>query len=310
MRRDKSYINRKIYFYRIHAGLNLAREPIEYDVKSVLGAIDGLSFQTDDRYLRDEDGFEICCLVDELSSPQKARFCKIRRDDLPQIEHRGKLAALVIPKEWGLVECVHVMFFPENIVGLEYNYNGPRVARISEYLYAKTKNVCAKIPVFEHLLRQDAIEKLDHMRTVRKFRLKVRESLFSSVKQADESLASTFEAAKEVGQAKEIELILSVGSGKGTLGTKPLEVAKRLLTLRDTNNDVIGGEIKGYNEEGNMEIIDLLNAKLVVEKSIPRQQARTSIPQSDLVYAAIKEAYLELKDQFPSASSEVTACHI
>ncbi len=219
MKRDKTYINRKIYFYKIHAGRNLAGEPIEYNVKSVLEAINGLSFQTDARYLKDEDGFEICCLIDELSSPQKVRFCKIRRGDFPQTEHRGNLADLEIPEEYGLAECVHAIFFPENIVGLEYNYEGPRTTRISDYLYAKAKNVCAQIPVFEQLLQQDAIKKLEHMRTVRRFRLKVRDSLFSAVKQADESLANAFQAARALGQANEIELILSVGRGKGALAS-------------------------------------------------------------------------------------------
>jgi hypothetical protein len=309
MVKDKSCLRRKIYFYKIYAGQDLAGIPIEYNVKSALEAIDGLGFQTDARYLKDEDGFEICCLIDNLSSPQKVRFCKIQRDDFPQTEHRGNLADLEIPEEYGLAECVHAIFFPENIVGLEYNYEGPRPSRISDYLYTKTKNVCTQMPVFEQLLQQDAIEKLEHMRTVRKFSLKVRESLFSSVKQADESLANAFQAARELSQANEIELTLSVGRMKGTLGTKVLEAAKRLLTLRDTNHDVIGGEIKGYNDAGNIEIIDLLNAKLVAEKSIPRNQARTSVPRSECVYAAIEEAYRELKDQFPSALG-VSVCPV
>jgi hypothetical protein len=91
MRRDKTCITRKIYFYRIHAGNNFAGEPINYDIESALKVINGLSFQNDDRYLKDEDGFEVCCWIDDLCSPQKVRFGKIRRDDFPQIEHRGSL---------------------------------------------------------------------------------------------------------------------------------------------------------------------------------------------------------------------------
>jgi hypothetical protein len=88
-------------------------------VRSVLEAINRLNYQNDDRYLKDdEDGYEICCLIDELAPPQKARFCKIRRDDFPQVEHKGNLADLVIPDEYGLAECVHAIFFPENVVGL------------------------------------------------------------------------------------------------------------------------------------------------------------------------------------------------
>ena len=213
-------IKRKIYFYRIYAGSNLAGIPKPYDVKRVLEAIDEFSFDTDDRYLKDEDGLEICCWIDDLRPPQMVKFGKIRRDDLPQIEHRGTLTDLTMPEESGLAECVHVMFFPENIVGIEYNYDGPRITRISDYLHLKAKDVCPQAPGFEQLLQRDVMQKLERMQSVRQFKLRVRESLFSSVQQADEDLDKAFQAARELGNAKEIALLLSVGHGKGSLGAK------------------------------------------------------------------------------------------
>ena len=309
MKRDKLYIKRKIYFYRIHAGLDLTGKPIQYDIKKVLENINNLSFQDEARYLKGEDGFEICCWIDDLSAPQKVRFGKIKRDNLPQFEHRGTLGDLPIAEEDGLAECVHAVFFSDNIVGLEYNYEGPRITSISDYLYTKSKNVCSRLPVFETLLQQDVLKKLERMKTIRKFRLKVRESLFSSVQQADIDLAHTFQSARQLGQAHEIELALSVGRGRGTLGTKVFNMSKRLLMFRDDNSDVVSGEIKGYDENGHMEIIDLLNAKFVVEKRIPRSQTRTSVPQSECVYAAINEAYEVLKDQLIIALG-VTSCPV
>lgn len=301
MARDKFYTSHKIFFYRLNIGYNAIGEPIQYDIKSVLEAINNLGFQNKARYLKDEDDFETCCWIDEMNPPQKVRFGKIKRDDLPQMEHGGDLVDLSIPDECGLAECVHIMFFPENIVGLEYNYDGPRPARISAYLHEKAKNVYPQEPVFEQLLQHDVMKQLEHMRGVRQFKLKVRNSLFNSIEQADESLAKTFQAARELGQAQEIELVLSVGRGKGTLGAGLLGRVKRLIERRDTNYDIISGEIRGYNETGKMEVIDLLNTKITKEKRIPRNQTRTSVPQRELVYAAIDEAYHELKDQIISA---------
>lgn len=300
---DKSCIVRKIFFYRIYAGRNLAGEPRPYDAKKVLEAIRGLDFKTDAAYMKDEGGYEICCLVDEISSLQKVRFCKINNDDLPQIFHQGNLADLEIPEEYGLAECVHLVFFPENIVGLEYNYRGPGLARISEYLHKKSQNASPQVPEFEQLVERDAIEKLKHMRIVRKFRLKVRESLFSSAEQADQSLAEAFRAARELGHPKEIELILSVGHAgrEESLGSRVINLAQTIIRLKDMNNDVISGEIKGRSDTGKPEVVDLLSAKLVAEKAIPRRGGRTSAPHRDLVYAAIEEAYNDFKDQFPDA---------
>lgn len=298
MKPDKTYITRKIYFYKIYSGKNGSGKPEQYDIKCVLETIEKLDFNTPARYLKDEDGFDICCWIDSLITPQKVRFGKIKRDDLPQIEHRGNLTPLSIPKESGLAECVHVMFFPENIVGVEYSYDGPKVPRINDYLYVKSKDVCPQIPVFEQLLQPDVIKKLDQMQIVRRFRLKVRESLFSSTEQADEYLGKAFQAARELGDAKEIELILSVGRGRGTLGTKVRDMTKRLLMLKDTSTDLISGEIKGIDETGRTEIIDLLNAKLVAEKHILRNAASNS----ELYYSAIEAAYQDLKDQLLKAS--------
>ncbi len=78
IKRDKLCISRKIYFYKIHAGYDLAGKPIQYNVKSALEAIDKLAFQLDARYLKDEDGFEVCCWIKDLCSPQKVSFGKIR----------------------------------------------------------------------------------------------------------------------------------------------------------------------------------------------------------------------------------------
>ena len=310
-RSDRLHVTRKIYFYRINAGRNLAGELILYNLESALKVIQGLDFKTDAGYLRDDGGFDICGFVDEQSSLQKVRFCKIIRDDLPQIERQGNLADLELAEKEGLAHCVHVVFFPDNIVGLEYNYNGPTVTRICEYLHEKTKNVCPKTPVFEHLVHPDTIARLKHMKTVRRFRIKVRPSLLNSVEQADESLAATFRSARDLAQAKEIELSLSVGHAgrKETLGTKLIDVATTLVTLKDTNNDVISAEINGYNDTGKIDLVDLLSAKLIAIKNIPRRRGRTNAPPKELVYAAIEEAYNEFKDQFPNALG-VTLCPV
>lgn len=307
-KRDKSYIKRKIYFYRIHAGINLAGKPIDYDIQSALGAIEKLDFQSEARYLKDEDD-EICCWINSSTPPQKVIFGRINRNDFPQLERRGVLSDLSVPEESGLAECVHVMFFPDNIVGVECNYDGPRVTRISDYLHVKSQNVCSQVPVFQELLQPDVIERLGQWVIVKRFSLKVRDSLFSSSAQADEYLAQTFESARKLGQPKTIELVLSVGKGGGTLGTRILTVAKNLLLLRETSKDVISGQIKGTNDTGKIEVIDLLKAKYVTEKRIPKDTTLSSEQRSELFFSAINEAYEDLKDQLKTAVG-VTLCPV
>jgi hypothetical protein len=159
--------------------------------------------------------------------------------------------------------------------------------------------------VFEQLLQHDALKKLEHMVGIRKFRLRVRESFSSSIEQADQSLGKAFQAAKEIGQAKEIEIILSTGRGSSiwdSLGMNILNTAKKLLSLEDAYTDMVSGEIRGRNEiTGQLETIDLLSDKLVAEKRIPRMENHTNALIGDLVYNAISEAYTELEEQLLEA---------
>jgi hypothetical protein len=300
------YINRKIFFYKIYAGKNAAGVPLNYDLKCVLKHINSLSFQTSERYLLDLDETEICCWIDDLLPPQRARFYKINRTLFPQVEYRGSLTPLSIPKEHGLAECAHVVFFPENIVGIEYNYRGPRASNISAYLYDKSRAECPQIPLFEQLLQRDAIKKLEHIGGIRKFRLRVHESFSNSIEQANESLGQAFKSAKELGQAKELELTLSTGkwsNKKETLGSNILDTVKKLLSLDNAYTDMISGEIRGRNEiSGQLETIDLLSDKLVAEKRIPRMENNDNDTLiDDFVYNAISEAYTELEAQLHEA---------
>src|SRR5256885_3174599 len=178
MKRDKVF---KIHFYKIDAGTAPDYQPILYDVKSTLEAIQKLDFHTYERYLKDEDNVDFCCWIDDFSSPQKVRFYKIRRDVQAMIELNGNLSELTMPDKAGLAECVHLIFFPDNIVGIEFNYEGPRVEAISEYLHLKSKQVNPHRPEFEHLLEENVLEKIDKMQILRKFRLRMRPSLFSSL---------------------------------------------------------------------------------------------------------------------------------
>ena len=61
-------------------------------------------------------------------------FCQIRRTGLPQLEQAGTVSDLKIADNAGLVEAVHVVFFPDNIVGADFNFYGPRLSRLGYYL--------------------------------------------------------------------------------------------------------------------------------------------------------------------------------
>ena len=306
MKRDRVF---KIHFYKIDAGTTNDNQQVKYDVRSTLEAIQKLDFHNYERYLKDEDNVDFCCWTDDFSCPQKVRFYKIRRDVEALIELNGDLSEFTMPDNAGLAECVHLIFFPENIVGIEYNYEGPRIEAISDYLYMKSRKVNPHMPVFEHLLENNVLEKIDKMHILRIFRIKIRPSLFSSLQKANEYFAKSLETTIEFGEAQEVELILSVGRGKGSLSRKLLDIAKNLFALKDTNNDVLSGEIRGRNENGKSEIINLLNAKVVAEATIRNYKNYTTSEKSALIYTAIEKAYTDMQEQLKKALG-VTPCPV
>lgn len=292
--KKRAYLDRKIYFYRLYVGQNAAGAPLPCDVPGLLTHIKSLEFDTGDRYLGDENGEDIACWVD---GPQKIRFGKIKRTNLPQTEHQGKIDNLHIPSDHGLIEFVHVEFFSENVVGIEFNYDGPRVGLISQYLNEKCKHLLPKNLEFQSLLQQDALKKLESVE-ISRFQLKIRDSFIPSLKGIDDNLAAAFGASIALGQAREVTLVLSRAHYAGSLGDKLRNTLKRLLAFEDTQNGVLYSQIKGSNKvTGESTTIDLLNEKLVAVKRISRENTSDNSLKRELVYGAIREAYTELKDQ-------------
>lgn len=53
------------------------------------------------------------------------------------MEQAGALSDLRIPTHAGLAETIHIVVFPDNIVGADFNFFGPRLSRFSRYLKEK-----------------------------------------------------------------------------------------------------------------------------------------------------------------------------
>jgi hypothetical protein len=115
-------VERKIYFYRMHVGTDEAGIPVTFDPRPVLRTIDTLPFVgSQERYLVDDESNAVCAWVDDVGAEPKIRLVRIRRAGLPQIEEAGLLSDLNLAVNAGLAEPVHVIFFPNNIVGADFN---------------------------------------------------------------------------------------------------------------------------------------------------------------------------------------------
>jgi hypothetical protein len=262
-----------------------------------------LPFNSEGRYLDDEEGNGVCCWVHN-NAHLGLQVGNLRRTGLPQLERRGNMEPLGIPTAAGLVELVHVVFFPNNIVGSEFNFHGPRLSRLAHYVSAKAGHIHRSVE-FLPLLRQDVLNQLDRLKDVRLFQIKMRASFADVVAEADRDLGSAFAAAAKAGGAETIEVILSPKPySRESISDKILSLVKKLAKRTDTREEVSRFIVKGFDDEaGRTQLIDIMSDKLISKKQIVLQDKRTRALDPDSTFKAIVEAHAELKDQLHSAAA-------
>jgi uncharacterized protein YgbK (DUF1537 family) len=228
----------------------------------------------------------------------------VRRSGLPQVERGGAISPLPIPTTAGLVEQIHVVFFPDQIVGSEFNFYGPRMASLAHYFAVKADGVCPPVK-FEPLLRQNVTQQLDRLQDVRLLQLKIRSSYAAVVSQADQDLGSAFEAAARAGDADELEIILRPRAySRGQLSQRVLDTMRRLLQRPDLREEASRFIVKGMDSvTGRVELVDFLGDQLISRKQIILQDRRTRALDQESAYSAIQAAYDELRDQLVTAAS-------
>lgn len=300
-------VTRKVYFYRTHTDVEEDGSLTSYNPGPALAHIDRLGFSEDGRYMRRGGTDFVCCWIDKSRSPQRIRLGKIRRADLPSVEEGGKLSPLQIPDDAGVVEQTHHVFFRSDIVGMLYNFYGPRMASLRTYLRKKHPDTPDSLQI-DPLLRQDVLEQLSNFAEVRVLDLKVIKPFIARIKEADKSLADAFSAAAEAGSADQVNLVLQPEPYKREwLGKRLLNSALRLAELvagdPDAREEVTRFRLKGLNAETQtLDEVDVLHDHLVREKEVVRLGDRTRSIHPDSAYAAIHEAHEELEDQLHRAA--------
>lgn len=292
-------VERKIYFYRVDAGQDAAGRPVAFNPAPTLAHLNGLPFTEHGRYWDSGDDNVTCCWVDRAASHGRLRVGNVRRTGFPQVERRGTIEPLSIHPAAGLVEQVHVAFFPNQIVGSEFNFYGPRLSRLARYFAVRANGVCPPV-TFEPLLRQDVTEQLNRLADVRLFHLKIHASYAGVVAEADQDLGAAFDAAARAGQAEELEIILRPRAySRGTLASRLLHTVKQLARRQDLREEASHFTVSGFNEVAErVDAVDILKDQLISRKRIVLgEDERARALDSESAYAAIETAYTELRSE-------------
>ena len=235
-----------------------------------------------------------------VDSPDRLRVTDSRRTNLPQIEEGGLLRPLDIGEQSGLAERIHLRFFGDNFVGSDFNFYGPRMSRAAKYL-----RTIAGYPIltFDQLMRRDVFDQLSRFREVRLIQFGIGESFKDEVNRTDSGFGAMFRAAADqLDGVGRLTIDLSVQPRvRGHLPARLLTSVRNLIgnpTIR-AGADVF--KVKGRDQEGRLQVLDLLRDQLVAEREIARLPDKSRALDPSAAYEAIESAYEELGSDLENA---------
>lgn len=303
---NASSVERKIHFFRADAGVDDGGVPLPFDPLPALSAIAALPFSDGEagRYETESDGNVLCLLTSSNATTPAVRFCRVRRTALPQMERAGQITDLNIAADTGLLEATHIVFFPNKIVGAEYNHFGPRLSRLGSYLHKKSSEAVPHT-IFRPLLRNDAAKQLDRLGEIRLLDLSVHPPFVDVVRLADRSLGDAIEVtARAVDGPETVQVVIkSQPQARQSNRNRLMAPIRSLLNQNDARQGLDRLQVRGRCVDTNrVETIDLLKDHLISTKQIVRLNDRSRALDPDSAFQAIGEAYQQLKGDLEDAA--------
>jgi hypothetical protein len=300
-------VPRKIYFHRIRITPNDDGTVPEFDVREASTIIQSLQFLHDtgplSRYMTGTVPEEVVGVWPVFNESHTA-LCigTVRRGGLPHVEEAGKISPLQIEDPQGLLEWTHVVFFPDGIVGAEFNFYAPRLTRLSDYLIEK----CPLQPrvAFLPLLHRDAQEQFTHLDTIRTVQLRLHRSRLDLLMEANESLPAALRATGEQWGAEVIEIVLRPGARRRTNFKKAAwDFVQNLIGKQEQLLD--GSDlfrVRGRDDRtGKTEVFDFLKDQFVSTRQVVKQKGKYRAVDSASMFREIETAYNEMRDSLTQA---------
>lgn len=305
-------MKRKIQFFKVDMYclnsennlLERVRDQTER-ANTVFNYIGGLTFDhvaNSNRYYRFSNGNEMSMYVDQFYNNRiVGRIVTCRRNQLPDVEDAGVLSALPIPNQAGLAEITHfIYYFQTQIVGMEFNFYGPKAGNLKTYLEEKSNGEISQFlitpvirPDLDPILNNPDLE-------ISMFEVEAHRNAGEVLKDLNKNLGVAFKVASSASEAETVEIILRKkaysrsGFWGGFLNIGALMDRFR-LSDRDKFNKLKMNVVDPKNRK--VKPIDLLADKLTLTKDIEYINGRRKSIQSASMYREIDNAYNELRSQ-------------
>jgi hypothetical protein len=288
-------IARSIYFFRIestdHSGV-----AVPFDPNMAFAHLKTLPFSDSGLYRGNGDGSANAVWVDKVT-PVSVRYGVVRHEGLPTVENGGQLSPLPIAAGAGLCEPIHAVFFDNGVVGAEFNFHGPRLTGLANYLREKVPaNMMPDHLRFGMLLKKDPMGFLNQVATLKVLDIKVKASDLDELKQLDGmNPFASIDAVAQFGKPDTVEVVLRAGRKRGARLAATVDrfvrkmISKNKLGLAESF--LIGGT---DTVTGRSVTFDLLKENIFAKKQVIVLDARSRAVQTPSAYKVIREAYGEI----------------
>jgi len=304
-----STLTRSIHFFQFDAGLDNDGNERELSIHKLVKAIRELNKKDnanpsniDKESYWTSDSETYCAWVEKKEKGQRRKliFAKIKRHAFPLQEINFELKGLNLPKGAGIAELIHIVLFPNNIIGFDYNADGPRIHKFREYLNVKLKNQLDGVAL-NALLRKAVEDQLKNLSRISLFKIKLKPSFAKKVEKANISLFDSIHQTFSNLKAEYIDILVKLDLDEGRKQLpKVVKSLKGMLNLNPTTSELMTLDIKGQR---GLDTIHLMNSRLVCRKKILTNDQGTNAVASTSAFEAIEEAYSELADEIKNASS-------
>lgn len=302
---------RRVNFFRVDMtridAANNTIVPIDNQkifAEQIFPFINTLEFTThafNSRYMNIPGGNEVSMYVDSVTDEYvEGRMIVCRRKYLPDVEQRGVLSPLDIPLTAGLAECTHfIYYFNTKIIGIEFNFYGPRSSHISEYIARKCNELITQFTITP-VIKGD-IDRALLSNEVAMFQIEAHRNAGNVVSELHADLGSAFNAAATAANSETIEIVLRKRPYAKSGFLPFLDLDNLMGVFRREGNRELFNKLKiSVLDDGNggkIRPIDLLADKLSVSKDVDFVDERSKRINSASMYIAIQEAYNENRDQ-------------
>jgi hypothetical protein len=221
---------------------------------------------------------------------------------LPDVEKQGKLEALELAEDAGLIDLGHIMIFDDGHVAAEWNPDAPKLQRLTAYLIEKGGLVDNLR--FRNLFERDIVEVVSRLDSVRVLDIILPTDAIALAQEADNNLADALNATEKLGATKKTGLTLTADQGSAKLRDLALKLA-RIIHLRPQERDRFGTlRATGYDSVNSItRYVDILEDKLVTGEMFPKRDERSRSIKSDEAYRLINRSYLEMKPKLSLAAT-------